>query len=212
MMNMVYGNKEAEPYFITDIERKDDRLIITHADKSVEDSKYSDRNLGFYRHKMIDQARKYLPAFTIDLSKESFKVYVKRVGAIIGGILGMFLLYNIDIHTIMKIVLTILIILGELAYYIWNEIVLSVISDDCRETLATEYYLANLRDFQYYDQEKGIDGYIVPPEDISNHKLDNSQLKQMSETIKDFKSQGVDEKDISLTYKKINRKVEAENE
>lgn len=202
MMNMVYGDKDKEQYFITDIEVKDDKIIITRADGSTEESKLTDRNLGFYRHKMIEQSQKYLPDFSDELGKESFKVYAKRVGAIVVGILGLFLLYNIDIHIVMRIILTVLIALGEIAYYLWNEIILSVMSDDCRETLATEYYLANLQDFRYYDPEKGADCYVLPPEDISRYKLDDKLLTQMSGTIKDFKSQGFEDGEIYLTYQK----------
>ncbi len=202
MMNMVYGDKDKEQYFITDIEVKDDKIIITRADGSKEESKLTDRNLGFYRSRMIDQAEKNLPNFSIELSKESFMVYVRRVGAIVGGLLSFFLLYNIDIHIIIKIILALLITLGEIFYYLWNEIVLSVMSNDCCETLATEYYLANLQTFRYYDAEKGVDSYILPPEDISRYNLDDRLLTKMSETIKDFKSQGYEDGDIYLTYKK----------
>ncbi|MDE5888858.1 MAG: hypothetical protein K2H20_02440 [Bacilli bacterium] len=202
MMNMVHGDKEAEKYFITDIETKEDKLIIKLADGTIEELKFTDHNLGFYRRRMIEQAKTKLPNFADVLSKESFLVYVKRVGAIIAGVLGLFLAYNVDIHIIMKIVLTILITLGELAYYLWNEIVLSVISEDCRETLATEYYLAHLQDFQYYDPDKGVDGYILPPEDISKYRLDDRMLAQMSDTIKDFKNQGFNDDEIYLTYQK----------
>lgn len=202
MMNMVYGNKDAEQYFITGLDCQDDKLIVTHADGTTEETKLTAHNLGFYRNRMIEQARQNLPKFSCVLSKESFMVYVKRVGAIIGGLVGLFLLYNIDIHIIMKIIITILLVLGELGYYLFNEIVLSVMSEDCAETLATEYYLANLSDFQYYDPENGVDGYILPPEDISKYKLDDRMLSQMSGVIKDFKSQGFEDKEIYLTYQK----------
>lgn len=202
MMNMVYGNPEEEKYFITDLEKKDDKLVVTHADARVEETKFTEHNLGFYRRRMIEQAKQKLPEFSIVLSKESFKAYVKRYGSLIGSVVGLFFLYNVDIHIIMKILLTILIVLGEAAYFVFNTIMLSVMQEDCRETLATEYYLANINDFQYYDKEKGVDGYILPPEDISRYKLDDRMLAQMSETIADFKSQGFEDKDIYLTYQK----------
>lgn len=202
MMNMVYGDKEAEQYFITDIEQKDESLVITHADKSVEELKYTDHNLSFYRSRMIDQAKTHVKCFGDTLSLESFKVYVKRVATIIAGIVGLYFLYNFDIHILMKIILTILLAFGELAYYLFNEVVLDLMSADSIETLATEYYLAHLQDFQYYDSERGIDGYILPPEDIGKHRLDQKCLEQMSETIKDFKSQGFEDKEIYLTYKR----------
>lgn len=202
MMNMVYGDKEEEQYFITDLECKDDKIVVTHANGSKEETKLTAHNLSFYRNRMIEQAEKSLPEFSRVLSKESFKVCAKKFGAIIGGLVGLFLLYNLDIHIIMKIIITILVLLGEAFYYLFSEILLGVMSPDCVETLATEYYLANLNDFRYYDQEQGVDGYILPPEDIGKYKLDDNLLKQMSEVIKDFKSQGFEDKEISLTYKK----------
>ena len=79
-----------------------------------------------------------------DLGKDSFLTFVKRYAAIIGGIVGLYFLYNFDIHIAMKIILTVLILLGEVGYYLYNELYLSIVGSEVLECLATEYYINNL--------------------------------------------------------------------
>lgn len=201
MLDMTMEDKDKK-YFITDIEHIDDILRVTRADGTVEEEIFSNHNLGVYRHRMIESAKDSINPFMDELSKDSFFTFVKRYAAIIGGIVSLFFLYNVDIHVIMKIILTILIVLGELGYYLYNQLYLMIIGDQVIECLATEYYLKNLNKFNYFDREHFTDGYIVPPEDISKYKLTQDSLEQIVQTIEDFKKQGFESDEISLSYKR----------
>lgn len=70
------------------------------------------------------------------------------------------------------------------------------------EVLATEYYLKNLDHFRYYDNENGTDGFIVPPEDIGKYGLTKDMLEQIYNNINEFKKEGYEPKNMSLTYKR----------
>lgn len=188
--------------FITDIEYDDKEIRITTADEKVTIIPFSEHNLGFYRLRMIENAKTYLGPCMDDIGRHSFFTYVKRVGAIIAGVMGMFLLYNVDIHIIMKIVLTILIALAEVGYYFYNELYLTVIGDEAAECLATEFYIKNLDKFKYYDNEHFTDGYIVPPEDIGKHHLSQAMLEQILEGIEQFRADGVEPAEMRMTYKR----------
>lgn len=201
MLDMTMDDKDKE-YFITDIEYDDKVLKVTRADGSVSEEKFSEHNLGFYRLQMIKYANENIEGYLDDIGKDSLLVFVKRYGAIIGGIVGLYFLYNVDIHLIIKIIITILILLGEMAYYVLNSLYLSVVNMEALEVLATEYYLKKLDHFRYYDNENGTDGFIVPPEDIGKYGLTRDMLEQIYNNINEFKKEGYEPKNMSLTYKR----------
>lgn len=201
MIDMVMDEKNRE-YFITDIEFDDKVLKVTRADGSVSTEPFSYHNLGFYRTKMIENAKLNINPFMDDLSKDSFFTFVKRYAAIIGGIVGLYFLYNVDIHLIIKIILTILVVLGEAAYYLINQLYLILLSDQVSESLATEFYLKNISKFTYYDRDNYTDGYIVPPEDIGKYRLTQDTLEQILHGIEEFKEQGFEPEEMILSYKR----------
>ncbi len=201
MLDMTMDDKDKQ-CFITDIEYDDEVLRVTRADGSVSEEKFSEHNLGFYRLQMIKYANENIGQYMDDLGKDSFFAFVKRYGAIIGGFVGLYFLYNVDIHLVIKIIITILILLGELAYYFFNCLYLSVVNVEALETLATEYYLEKLDQFRYYDSEIGTDGFIVPPEDIGKYELTRDMLEQIYNNINEFKQEGYEPKNMSLTYKR----------
>lgn len=201
MLDMTMDDKDKE-YFITDIEYDDKVIKVTRADGSVSEEKFLEHNLGFYRLQMIKYAKENIEGCLDDIGKDSLLVFVKRYGAIIGGIVGLYFLYNVDIHLIIKIIITILILLGEMAYYVLNSLYLSVVNMEALEVLATEYYLKNLDHFRYYDNENGTDGFIVPPEDIGKYGLTRDMLEQIYNNINEFKKEGYEPKNMSLTYKR----------
>ena len=107
MLDMVMDEKNKK-YFITDIEVRDGKIIITRADESVTEEPYSGHNLGVYRMQMVRNAKEHINPYMDDLGKDSFLTFVKRYAAIIGGIVGLYFLYNFDIHIAMKLIITIL--------------------------------------------------------------------------------------------------------
>ena len=202
MLDMVMDDKNKQ-YFITDIEVRDGKLIITRADESVTEEPYSAHNLGFYRMQMVRNAKENINPYMDDLGKDSFLTFVKRYAAIIGGVVGLYFLYNFDIHIAMKIILTVLILLGEVGYYLYNELYLSVVGGEVLECLATEYYINNLDTFTFYDRENYTDGFIVPPEDIGKYQLTKDMLEQLAKGIKEAKDNGSEPEHMKLSYKKI---------
>ena len=202
MLDMVLDDNNKK-YFITNIEVRDGKIIITRADETVSEEPYSGHNLGFYRTQMINYAKDNLNPYLDDLGKDSFFTYVKRYAAIIGGIVGLYFLYNFDIHIVIKILITILLTLGELAYYLYNELYLNILGAEVIECLATEYYIKNLSTFTYYDKDNYTDGYIIPPEDIGKHELTKDMLEQLGTGIEEAKKNGSEPQDMKLTYKKI---------
>ena len=202
MLDMVMDDNNKK-YFITDIEVKDGKLIITRADGSVSEENYSLHNLGFYRSQMIRNAKENIDPYMDDLSKDSFFTFVKRYVVIISGIVGLYFLYNFDIHIIMKIILTILVLLGEVGYYLYNSLYLSIVGGEVLECLATEYYINNLDTFSYYDKDAYTDGFIVPPEDIGKYQLTEDMLKQLAVGIEEAKNNGAEPEHMKLTYKKV---------
>ncbi len=202
MIDMVMDDNNKK-YFITDIEVRDGKIIITRADESVTEEPYSGHNLGFYRMQMIKGAKENIELYMDDLGKDSFFTFVKRYAAIIGGIVGLYFLYNFDIHIAIKIIITILLLLGEVGYYLYNELYLSIVGNEVLECLATEYYIKNLSTFSYYDKENYTDGFIIPPEDIGKYQLTEDMLKQLGAGIEEAKEKGSEPQDMKLTYKKI---------
>lgn len=201
MLDMVMDDKNKQ-YFITDIEVRNSKIIITRADESVSEEPYSEHNLGFYRMQMLRHAKENINDYMNDLGKDSFLTFVKRYTAIIGGVVSLYFLYNFDIHIAIKIILTILILLGEIGYYLYNELYLSIVGNEVLECLATEYYLDNLNIFSYYDRENYTDGFIVPPEDIGKYQLTKDMLEQLATGIKEARDNGSEPEHMKLTYKK----------
>ena len=193
-------NEQEEKDFIIDITTAADTMTIKYADGHESTEKLSRHNLNFYRIRMEKQAEDNMDYAYDTIAKDSFKVYLKRFLAIIGGIISSIVVFNVDIHIIIKIILTLLILLGEVLYYLYNELYLAVLADDLSEIFATDYYLQNINQFKYYDQEVGENGYIVPIEDIDKCHLTQETLERISSLVTEFKKEGIKDKDISLTY------------
>lgn len=201
MIDMAMDEKE-KGYFITDIEYNDEILKVTRADGSVSEEPFSYHNLGFYRNQMVNHIKDNINPFMDDLSKDSFFTFVKRYAAIIGGIVGLYFLYNFDIHIIMKIIITILVLLAEVGYYLYNELYLTLVGSEVIESLAYEYYLKNIDKFRYYDREHFTDGFIVPPEDVGKYQLTQDMLTQIIQGIDDFEDKGFEPEEMTLSYKR----------
>ena len=191
MLDLTMDEKN-KPYFITDIEYDEKEIRVTRADGRVEVEPFSAHNLGFHRTKMIENAKENIGPYMDELSKDTFFTVVKRYGSIIVDILGLFLLYNVDIHVIIKILITALVVLGELAYLFFNWLYLGLAGNEVMECLALEYYLNNLSEFTYDDSENFTTGYYLAPEDISRYGLTKEHL----EAIVENKSRVEDNKDI----------------
>lgn len=201
MIDMAMEEKD-KSFFITDIEFNDEILKVTRADGSVSEETFSYHNLGFYRNQMVNHIKDNIDSFMNELSKDSFFTFVKRYAAIIGGVVGLYFLYNVDIHLIMKIIITVLVLLGELGYYLYNELYLTIVGSEVIEGLAYEYYIKNIDKFRYFDKEHYTDGFIVPPEDVSRYRLTQDMLTQILQGIEEFKEKGFEPEEMTLSYKR----------
>lgn len=99
-------------------------------------------------------------------------------------------------------IILIFILLGEVAHFLYSEIILDCMWNYVREGLATETYLKHLDTFQYVDEETYLTKYILPPEDIDKYGLTRDMIDSMVKVIRDFKEDGVENQDITLHYKK----------
>lgn len=203
MLDMSMNEKDKE-YFITNIEVNDNKIIVTRADGSKTEEEFSGHNLGFYRNRMIENAKSFINPYLDDLGKDSFLTFVKRYVAIIGGVIGLYFLYNVDIHIVMKIILSILVVLGEVGYYLYNQLYLWILGGEVNECLATEYYLNNIDTFKYFDRDNYTDGFVIPPEDIGKYELTQSMLEKLGAGIKEYREKEVKPEDMKLVYQKVN--------
>lgn len=201
MINMVDGDEKK--YFITDIffDGNSNEIVVKYGDGNETREPFVFHNLQFYRHKMIEQSFKHLPHFLDELSKYSFLVVVRKYIVIIGGILSMVLLYNLDIHIIMKIILSVLIVLGEVGYYLYNEVILTLMGSVVSEGLATETYLKYIDNFRYLNDDKEYE-FFLPPEAIARYGLTSDMVEDLNRVLESLKNDGYVNKEITLSYKR----------
>ena len=102
------SNNQKEEYYIMDIKIEDEKLFIYYADGREECIPFSKHNLGVFRNRMVIQAKENIDSCLNKIAKESFGVYFKRFMTVIGLLVGLYFLYNLDIHVIMKIILALL--------------------------------------------------------------------------------------------------------
>lgn len=203
MLDMTIYDDEQSSYII-DVKINDKGLIeLTFADGKTREEPYSEHNYSMYRDRMVEQAKKYADGAIVDLGYGWIKTQLLRWGALIGGIVGMFLLYNVDVHVIMRIVITLLAVIGEAAVFLATQFYLALLENESIEAFAYQEYIKHLEDFRYYDEEKGVHHYIFPIEDIATHQLDVSFVQDTSAKIKEMESMGSKKKDIRINYKKM---------
>lgn len=205
MLDMTKKDGEQER-FITDLKiNEKGNMVITYADGTVSEEKFTKHNMGFYRDNMVKQAEKFVNPKLNSLGLEYLKVQGIRFGLVLLGIVGMYFTYNVDIHVIMKIVLTLLIIGGELLQWFIANLYTISIEDDSLEAFAYEEYLKHLNNFRYYDSNTGSSEYIFPIEDIEGHRLTATSVQEIDSTIQEMKDMGAEEADIKVDYTKIKR-------
>lgn len=203
MLDIAKDEEEAKS-FIVGLDVVDGNIVVKYASGREETMSYSLHNLNFYRILVERQSKDNIDHALNNLAKDSFMVYVKRVVTIVAGIIGSIIVFNIDIHIIMKIIIVLLMLLGEAFYYFYNEIYLNILDDDLREMVALEYYLKNIDIFKYYDTKIGENGYVLPIEDISKYNLSIHELEQISAAVKKFREEGYENNEIVLSYTKPN--------
>lgn len=195
------GDSEKLKYYVTDVRKEGENLVTVYGDKSVDVTPFSEHNLNVVRNRMIEQAQAYLQDYYGFIAKEILSTCIKEFVALISGVVGLFFLYNVDIHTIMKIIITVLGLGGEAFYFFLNKIRLTILGMGASEAEATEFYINNLDEFRSYDALTGREEYVLSIEDIANHKIPKEMLVNLLEKIQEFKAQGFQSGEMKLNFK-----------
>ena len=182
MVNMTLYDSEEE-YYIIDIKNEDNRIMIYYADGHVEDmGPYSLHNFNFYRLRTERQFKEYYDKYMDEIGLESFKVCCKKYGSVILSLIGLFFLYNIDIHIIIKLLITIGVVCVEVFYYFLKHYDLLVIGQELDRIEALELYINNSGDFMIYNEDEREDDYTLGIEDVWQNDL---KKEEVSAIIKD---------------------------
>lgn len=185
MVNMtVYDEQESS--YIIDLRRDGKNIIVTYADghEEVMDN-YSLHNMNFYRYKIQRQFFEYYDEYMDQMALESFKVCCKKFGSIGVGLLSLFLLYNFDIHIIIKIIISLGIIALNIFYYFVKHYDLLVISQELGRVEALETYFNNSRDFMIHNHDAKEDDFVLGVEDVWKNDLSKDEVMEILGEVKE---------------------------
>lgn len=208
MLDLTFTEEDSKN-FIKDINQDEKQITITYGDdRVVIDSQSTLHNMNRYRYLMQEQFKKYSHKYEIELGKEFIKNKLKRFLSLIIDISAIYFNVTMNPNTILKIIATILLVAGEIAYFWWNKLGDYVLDQDADEILTTEYYLDNQSTFEYYSKGLSEFRHLIPIEQISRFKLTKSDLVKIKQEIERFKRDNIplDEMQIALT-KKPNKTV-----
>ena len=204
MINMAL-NKKDEEYFITDVKFLEDDIVVKYADDHEEHVGFcNDHMKEFYRMKLLEQVRKYVEPFIEEAGKEALRAYIKKYGFIVAEVIEMYVMYNVDIHLIMKIIIGILLTLVNGIMYLAAEGDLLFLSDYVEEAFVLEYYADNYEDFIYLDEETNTTVNALPIEEISHSKINLDTIKQIRESVVELKEENA--KNIEVKILKMENK------
>ena len=161
---------------VLNIIRYEDYIEIVRADGTKEIIKGDlEHNLIVYRHQMEEYAKKNIPLVLKGIALATLKLYTKRIILLFTTVTGLFLLYNIDIHIIMKIILSLLVLLFDKDMILKYRKIENELYYNLAEVDATQYYLDHKESFLDTDSDEKL--YIINIEDIANQKLTFCQLE-----------------------------------
>lgn len=200
MINMTLDEKDEE-FFITDVNFLDDDIEVTYADgHKINVGFCNDHMREFYRLKLEKQARDFVAPFLEQAGKDSLVLYIKKYAPIVVSLIGLYFLYNIDIHIIMKIILSIVIAIINGINFLSTQYDLFVLSEYIGEAFSLEYYLNYLKDFTYFDEEVEKEVKALPIEEISKFNLSVETLEKIRNEVLELKKEdGIS--DLKLSYK-----------
>lgn len=201
MIDMTLDENDKRCYII-DFQVNDEELYVTRANGEIYVLSYTEHNLNSLRFAMIRQVREYSQKYIDVKEKESLDLLISEVRTFICGIIALFFLYSIDIHIIIKIILTIIVVLFELFYGLVKFYDICMLGEEFVECEALETYIENIDTFSYTNSSYDI-VYRLPIEDISKCGFSKEDLENFVREIQCFKLQGVEDEDISLDYKKL---------
>ena len=159
MMNMATTNEEASK-FITNIGVTEDgkQFVLTFGDGHVEYSEcVTEHNYNFYLNRLEKQFLDYKEKFGKAMGEFYISVITKRFIATFSSIIGIFLTCSVDIHIVMKIIISLLIIFGALVSRISCNIKLMELDQTLDKVKIMDYLQKHMN--KYYgkivDEETG---------------------------------------------------------
>lgn len=200
MVNMTLYDEEESSYII-DIRKKDNEIVLTYAD-GHEDimGSYSLHNMNFYRYRVQRQFYEFYDKYMDEMALESFKVCFKKFGGVILSLVGLFFMYNFDIHIIIKILLTLGVVAIDVFYYFLKHYDLLMIGQELNRVEALETYFQNSREFMIHNENENEDDYVLGVEDVWQNDLRKEEVLSILEDVK--KSDGTVLKYDVSTHKK----------
>lgn len=184
MVNMTLYDDE-EPTYIIDIRKKDNKIVLTYADGHEENmGLYSLHNMNFYRYRVQKQFYECYDKYMDEIALESFKVCVKKFGGVILSLVGLFFMYNFDIHIIIKILLTLGVVAIDVFYYFLKHYDLLVIGQELNRVEALETYFQNSREFMIHNEDEKEDDFVLGVEDVWQNDLRKEDVLSILEDVK----------------------------
>lgn len=184
MVNMTLYDAEEESYII-DIKNEDNRIKLYYADGKVQDmGPYSLHNMNFYRLRAQRQFREFYDKYMDQCGIESLKLYAKKYGSVALDAIGLYFLYNFDIHIVIKILISLIMVGVNIFYYFLKHYDLLVLSQELDRVEALELYLDNVREFMVYNEDQKEDDYSLAIEDIWQNDLHKDEVRQIIEDAK----------------------------
>lgn len=200
MVNMTLYDSEEEGYII-DLKVEDYHIKLYYADGHVEDvGKYSLHNFNFYRLRVQRQFHEYYDKFMDQCGLESLKLYAKKYGSVALDAISLYFLYNFDIHIVIKILISLVMIGVNIFYYFLKHYDLLVLSQELDRVEALELYLNNSREFMVYNEDEKEDDYSLGVEDVWQNDLKKDEVAAILEDAK--KNKGMVLKYDVKKYKK----------
>ena len=187
MVNMTLYDSEEEGY-IVDLKVEDNHIKLYYADGHVEDmGPYSLHNFNFYRLRAERQFKEFYDKYMDEMGLQSFKVCCKKYGSVALDAIGLYFLYNFDIHIVIKILISLCMIGINIFYYFLKHYDLLVIGQELDRVEALEMYINNSREFMVYNEEEKEDDYSLGIEDVWQNDLKKCEVASIIEDAKNNK-------------------------
>lgn len=159
MINMTY-DKESASKFITNVGVNEDKskFVLTYGDGHTEFSDcVTDHNYNFYLNRLEQQFLDHKESYCKFISGAYMNVLGKRFVGTMITIFGIFLTCEIDIHIAMKIILSILIVMGGLFFRFVQQIQLMALDGEFDKVRLMEYLHKHKNEFygKIVDEETG---------------------------------------------------------
>ena len=153
--------KEDKKYYVTNIDKIDDKYLILYADNHKEiKPNLSEHNYQFYLNKMEQQYLNYKDEYLNKKSREVFKLYIQTITIFITQIISIILLYNIDINIIEKLIIGFIYLFVTVAINFYKKIQIIEYDQNFGNMEAVDYFLNHKDEFTYTTKDNKIK-YII---------------------------------------------------